>query len=84
MSSGIPKQYATHAARVLDTATKRGATYADVQFWTAETETIYVVTGVVRSVDSSRTVGYGVRALVEGSWGFAGSDRFEDGAELRR
>jgi len=31
----------------------------------------------VRGVDSSRTVGYGVRALVDGAWGFAGSDRLD-------
>jgi TldD protein len=74
MSNG----YARYAARVLDTASKRGAGYADVQFWIAESESIYVQTGVVRDVDNSRTVGYGVRALVDGSWGFSGSDRFED------
>jgi TldD protein len=70
--------YAAPAARVLDTASARGASYADVQFWTAESEQIQVQTGVVRGVDSSRTIGYGVRALVDGAWGFAGSDRLDD------
>jgi TldD protein len=75
---GPTTEYASTAARILDTATKRGAAYADVQFWTAESESIYVQGGVVRSVDSSRSIGYGVRALVDGAWGFAGSDRFDD------
>jgi TldD protein len=74
----MTREYAAHAARILDTAAHRGAAYADVQFWIAETEYIYVQGGVVRSVDNSRTVGYGVRALVDGAWGFAGSDRFDD------
>ncbi len=73
--------YAADAARVLDTASQRGAAYADVQFWVAESESIYVQSGVVRNVDSSRSVGYGVRALVGGAWGFAGSDRFGDGLD---
>jgi TldD protein len=70
--------YAAHAARVLDTATKRGAQYADVQFWTAESEQLFVQNGVVRGVETSRTLGYGVRALVDGSWGFAGSADLDD------
>jgi TldD protein len=74
----MSKQHAALAARVLDTATKRGAVYADVQFWESSTEQMFVQNGNVRGVDSSRTVGYGVRALVDGSWGFAGSDRLDD------
>lgn len=74
----MAKQHAARAARVLDTASKRGAAYADVQFWNSGREQLWVQNGVVRGVDSSRTVGYGVRALVDGAWGFAGSDRLDD------
>jgi TldD protein len=74
----MANQHAARAARVLDTATKRGAAYADVQFWDSASEQLYVQNGVVRGVDSSTTVGYGVRALVDGAWGFAGSDRLDD------
>ena len=74
----MAKQHAARAARVLDTATKRGAAYADVQFWDSSREQMFVQNGVVRGVDSSRSVGYGVRALVDGAWGFSGSDQLDD------
>ena len=74
----MANHHAARAARVLDTATKRGAAYADVQFWDSSTEQLFVQNGVVRGVDSSTTVGYGVRALVDGAWGFAGSDRLDN------
>lgn len=67
------------AQRVLDTATKRGAAYADVQFWNARTESAFVRNGVVRGVNDDRSIGYAVRAYVDGSWGFAGSDDLSDG-----
>jgi TldD protein len=71
-------QYAALAARVLDTATKSGAEYADVQVWDMQQEGILVRSGVVRQVGSGFSIGYAVRALVNGSWGFAGSDQLDD------
>ena len=68
------------AQRVLDTAQQRGAEYADVQFWSIRSERMFVRNGVVRGVESNSTTGYSVRALVAGSWGFAGSNRFENAA----
>src|SRR5580700_4609768 len=73
-------QYAAAAARILDTANKAGAQYADVQFWTIRQEDISVRNGDVRNASDVSSAGYGVRALVDGSWGFFGSDRFEDAA----
>jgi TldD protein len=73
-------QYAAAAARVLDTAAKAGATYADVQFWTIRQEDVAVRNGDVRNASDTSSIGYAVRALVDGSWGFAGSDRFGDDA----
>jgi TldD protein len=70
--------YAAAAARVLDSAVKAGATYADVQFWTMRSENLFVRNGDVRDASDARSFGYGVRALVDGSWGFYGSDRFTD------
>lgn len=70
--------YAAAAARVLDTASKAGAQYADVQFWTIRQEDVSVRNGDVRNASDVTSAGYGVRALVDGSWGFAGSDRFDD------
>lgn len=70
--------FASAAARVLDSATKAGAGYADVQFWTMRTEGLYVRNGDVRDASDVRSLGYGVRALVDGSWGFYGSDQLSD------
>ena len=39
---------------------------------------VAVRNGVVRQVSENRSLGYAVRALCAGSWGFAGSDRFTD------
>jgi TldD protein len=73
------KLHGASAARVLDTATARGAEYADVQFWNARSESAFARNGVIRGVNDDRSLGYAVRAFVEGSWGFAGSDDFSDG-----
>jgi TldD protein len=70
--------YAAAAGRILDSATKAGAEYADVQFWTMRSEQMYVRNGDVRDASDTRSTGYGVRALIDGSWGFYGSDRFGD------
>jgi len=70
--------YSAAAARVLDSAAHAGAQYADVQFWTIRSESLFVRNGDVRDASDVRSIGYGVRALVEGSWGFYGSDRFSD------
>jgi TldD protein len=72
--------YAAAAARILDTAAKAGAEYADVQFWTIRQEDVGVRNGDVRTAADVSSVGYGVRALVGGSWGFSGSDQFGDAA----
>jgi TldD protein len=71
-------QYASSAARVLDTAFKAGAEYADVQFWTLRQEDVAVRNGDVRNASDVSSAGYGVRALIGGSWGFFGSDQFDD------
>lgn len=70
--------HAAAAARILDTATKRGAQYADVQFWSIRQEQMNARNGVIPNVTDASSLGYAVRALVDGSWGFFGSDRFDD------
>ena len=66
------------AARALDTASKRGAAYADIRLESARTERIEIRNGVVVSLADSTSTGYGIRALVDGAWGFAASDEFAD------
>jgi len=59
------------AARALDTATKRGAEYADVRFEIVRSERIETRNGVVATLSDATSRGYGMRALVGGAWGFA-------------
>ena len=65
---------------MLDTAKSRGAAYADVRFERVRSERIEVRNGEVATLDDDRSVGYGVRALVDGAWGFAASAAFDAGA----
>jgi len=59
------------ATRALDTSSARGAVYADVRFEVARTERIEVRNGVVATLTDGTSTGYGIRALVDGAWGFA-------------
>jgi TldD protein len=69
--------------RALDTATRRGASYADVRVVRSLTESISVKSGRVEGVASGENEGFGVRVLVDGAWGFA-SSRSIDAAEIDR
>ncbi|HEV7180000.1 MAG TPA: TldD/PmbA family protein [Candidatus Baltobacteraceae bacterium] len=60
-------------ARALDTAAARGAAYADVRVESVRSERIEVRNGVVAALADTVSVGYGIRALVDGAWGFAAS-----------
>jgi TldD protein len=51
----------------------RQAQYADVRLVQNLTETMVVKDGIVESVNYSESTGLGVRALVNGAWGFASS-----------
>jgi TldD protein len=59
--------------RALDTATAKGAAYADVRIVRRLEESITVKTGRVEGVASGESEGFGVRVLVDGAWGFASS-----------
>jgi TldD protein len=61
--------------RALDTATSRGAAYADVRVVRRQDENIAIKTGRVEGVASGESEGFGVRVLVDGAWGFASSHR---------
>ncbi len=74
--------YDSLGARALDTASSRGARYADVRFEDARTERIEVRNGVVATLSDSTSSGYGIRALVDGAWGFAaGPDMTDRGVD---
>lgn len=50
--------------------------YADVRVVDRETQSIATKDGVVEALESSTTLGYGIRVLKNGAWGFAGSNDF--------
>ena len=62
-------------AGAVGSATRSGASYADARFVERESETVTVKDGQVESVDRDADRGVGVRVIVDGSWGFAASDR---------
>jgi TldD protein len=63
--------------RALDTATASGASYADVRIERLERQLITVKNGRPEGIADSEDVGFGVRVLVDGAWGFASSSRVE-------
>ena len=60
-------------SRALDLAQSTGAQYADIRVVENRTESIQVKNGVVESVNFSDSMGFGVRVLVNGAWGFSSS-----------
>ncbi len=65
------------AARVLNLAQVRGASYADVRIVTRLTQHIAVKNGKVEALAQDETQGLGVRVIINGAWGFASSSRLE-------
>jgi len=57
----------------LDEAGKKGASYADVRSSEILNELLTVKNGQPESVNFLQTRGFGVRVIVDGAWGFAGS-----------
>src|SRR5580693_3953868 len=59
----------------LDTARLRGATYADVRTMHLRQRDLTTKNGQVGTLAQSESIGIGVRALANGAWGFASTDR---------
>jgi TldD protein len=59
--------------RALGTASRLGATYADMRIVENHTQTVATRNGQVEGLTDSRSRGFGVRVLVAGAWGFASS-----------
>jgi TldD protein len=74
------------ARRAADAAKAAGATYADVRAIEERHESIDTKNGRVGGIGRTETTGLGVRALVDGAWGFAatsdlGKERVEAAAK---
>ncbi|MCX7702670.1 MAG: TldD/PmbA family protein [Planctomycetota bacterium] len=61
----------------VDCAKKYGASYADIRIIHAKNEGISIRNGQVGGIDRSETLGFGIRVIVDGAWGFAASSRVE-------
>ena len=60
-------------SRALDLAEVQGASYADIRIVRTSQERISVRSGVVDTLSFDESLGFGVKVLVNGCWGFASS-----------
>ena len=58
-------------ATALDAAQLAGASYADARVVDTRQESISVRTGRVEGIETSESLGIGIRVIAEGAWGFA-------------
>jgi TldD protein len=61
--------------RALDTAKQRGAAYADVRIVRFQSESVVVRNKNVEALTADESLGFGVRVIVGGYWGFAASHK---------
>src|SRR6266849_2149423 len=61
------------ASWALDTATQRGATYADVRVVNDRSRALATKNGKIGNASDSQSLGFSVRVIVNGAWGFAAS-----------
>lgn len=61
------------ATRALETARLKGAQYADVRIIDSSEQSLAVKNGSVESLSQTDSLGFGVRVLANGAWGFAAS-----------
>ena len=52
--------------------------YGDARVVSTKTESIMVKNGKVEEVEVSKSMGFGVRVLLDGAWGFASSFKLEE------
>ena len=72
------------AKQAVEAARKAGADYADARFVSEETESLSVKNEEMEGLDRTLSKGVGIRVLVNGYWGFAGTSRAQDKQELER
>ena len=63
-------------SRALDLAMVEGASYADIRLVNTDQEWYVVRNGVVDTLSTSQSTGFGVRVVANGGWGFASSHDF--------
>jgi TldD protein len=65
------------AEAALNAAQVKGAGYADIRLSDRVQQNLAVKNGELAAVSDDASEGFGVRVLVDGAWGFAGSSRLE-------
>ena len=63
-------------ARALDLAKLKGAAYADIRLVHTDQERYLVRNGVVDTLATNQSTGFGVRVVAGGGWGFASNHDF--------
>ena len=58
----------------LDTATRLGASYADIRIIQTQNESVSAKNEKVSGISKSENEGFGVRVIADGAWGFAASN----------
>ena len=64
----------TLAQKAVDTALKKGASYADIRIIDTKYESVRTENGQVSSLSQDETLGFGIRVLALGAWGFVSSN----------
>jgi TldD protein len=59
--------------RALDVCSTEGSTYADIRIVTVKDENITMKRGNLERMEIGAQVGFGIRCISDGGWGFAGS-----------
>lgn len=75
--SGIPGDPWLLADRALDSARRLGASYADIRINRHRSNVVATREERVLHISDNESVGFGVRVIVDGSWGFASSAKIE-------
>jgi TldD protein len=65
------------AELALETASSRGATYADIRICRYRDQYLFGRDRRIETTADTEDVGFGIRAIVSGAWGFASSFRLE-------
>ena len=73
LGRGIAQDRDALGALALEAARSAGADYADIRIATSRTQFVATRERIVGGVADSETSGFGVRVLVDGTWGFASS-----------
>src|SRR5580704_17776844 len=70
-----PRMMQDWAHWALETAKRRGATYADARVMDIRQRELGTKNGEVGTLVESETLGIGIRVIASGAWGFASTDR---------